>query len=122
VKRVQPCTGQEPIVSGRSIAARYPDRWPAEMRADVVAAMFDYETTGQLWKAIARGEPAMRERRTTVNHAMKSCRRCWNVAARLHPKDVPVINPFAKMGLAGRPDNLLRFFGVLMNVTQLRQS
>jgi hypothetical protein len=26
------------------------------MRADVVAALFDFETTGQLWKAIARGE------------------------------------------------------------------
>jgi hypothetical protein len=41
----------------------------------------------------------MRERRTTVNHAMKSCRRAWNVAWRLHPKDVPALNPFARMGL-----------------------
>lgn len=46
-----------------------------------------------------RGEPVMRERRTTVNHAMKSCRRAWNVAWRLHPKDVPATNPFARMGL-----------------------
>jgi hypothetical protein len=46
-----------------------------------------------------RGEPVMRERRTTVNHAMKPCRRAWNVAARLHPRDVPQANPFAKMGL-----------------------
>jgi hypothetical protein len=46
-----------------------------------------------------RGEPILRERRTTVNHAMKSCRRAWNVALRLHPKDVPLVNPFAKMGL-----------------------
>jgi hypothetical protein len=39
-----------------------------------------------------------RERRTTVNHAMKSCRRAWNVVARLHRSDVPP-NPFAGMGL-----------------------
>lgn len=45
------------------------------------------------------GIPVLRERRTTVNHAMKSCRRAWNVALRLHPKDVPALNPFARMGL-----------------------
>src|SRR5262249_55629091 len=39
-----------------------------------------------------------RERRTTVNHAMKSCRRAWNVVGRLHRADVPP-NPFAGMGL-----------------------
>jgi len=43
-------------------------------------------------------EPVVPERRTTVNHAMKSCRRAWNVAMRLHPKEVPA-NPFAHMGL-----------------------
>lgn len=40
-----------------------------------------------------------RERRTTVNHAMKTCRRAWNVAARRNPGKVPALNPFAKMGL-----------------------
>jgi hypothetical protein len=39
------------------------------------------------------------ERRTTVNHAMKSCRRAWNVASRRNPGNVPLINPFARMGL-----------------------
>jgi hypothetical protein len=39
------------------------------------------------------------ERRTTVNHAMKSCRRAWNIVFRRHPKLVPHINPFAQMGL-----------------------
>jgi len=39
------------------------------------------------------------ERRTTINHAMKSCRRAWNVAARRNPDKVPPINPFARMGL-----------------------
>jgi hypothetical protein len=47
------------------------------------------------------GKPFLRERRTTVNHAMKSCRRAWNVSRRLHPKDVPEVNPFSKMGLIG---------------------
>ncbi|RQH15684.1 hypothetical protein [Bradyrhizobium sp. RP6] len=42
-----------------------------------------------------------RERRTTVNHAMKSCRRAWNVCARRNPGKVPLVNPFAKMGLQG---------------------
>lgn len=41
---------------GRSVCPRYPDRWPAEMRADVVAAFLDYDTTRELWKAIARNE------------------------------------------------------------------
>ncbi len=40
-----------------------------------------------------------RERRTTVNHAMKTCRRAWNVASRRNPGKVPATNPFAKMGL-----------------------
>jgi hypothetical protein len=40
-----------------------------------------------------------RERRTTVNHAMKTWRRAWNVAARRNPGKLPLVNPFAKMGL-----------------------
>jgi len=39
------------------------------------------------------------ERRTTINHAMKSCRRAWNVAARRNPGKMPLVNPFARMGL-----------------------
>jgi hypothetical protein len=47
---------------------------------------------------------AERERKTTSNHAMKSCRRAWFICARRNPKKVvdgtiPLINPFAKMGL-----------------------
>jgi len=50
------------------------------------------------------GNVVERERRTTVNHAMKSCRRAWFICARRNPKKVvdgtiPLINPFAKMGL-----------------------
>ena len=40
-----------------------------------------------------------RERRTTINHAMKTCRRAWNVAARRNPGKMPLVNPFAQMGL-----------------------
>jgi hypothetical protein len=39
------------------------------------------------------------ERRTTVNHAMKTCRRAWNVVARRHSGKLPPVNPFATMGL-----------------------
>jgi hypothetical protein len=45
------------------------------------------------------GREIERERRTTVNHAMKSCRRAWNVASRRNPGKLPHINPFARMGL-----------------------
>jgi hypothetical protein len=47
----------------------------------------------------AAGNVIERERRTTVNHAMKSCRRAWNVAFRRNPTKVPQVNPFAAMGL-----------------------
>jgi hypothetical protein len=42
----------------RSFPARHPPHgaWPAEMRADMVAAYFDYETTGELYAAVRRGE------------------------------------------------------------------
>jgi hypothetical protein len=48
---------------------------------------------------IKDGAAVERERRTTVNHAMKSCRRAWNVAARRNPGKLPLVNPFAQMGL-----------------------
>jgi hypothetical protein len=42
----------------RSRPARYPPggAWPAEMRADMAAAFLDFETSGQLFHAILRGE------------------------------------------------------------------
>jgi hypothetical protein len=45
------------------------------------------------------GNVIERERRTMLNKAMSSCRRAWNVAARRNPGKVPVVNPFARMGL-----------------------
>jgi hypothetical protein len=47
----------------------------------------------------AEGNTVERERRTTVNHAMKTCRRAWNVATRRNPGKLPLVNPFAQMGL-----------------------
>jgi hypothetical protein len=47
----------------------------------------------------ADGNVIERERRTTVNHAMKSCRRAWNVCGRRNPGKLPLVNPFAQMGL-----------------------
>ncbi len=47
----------------------------------------------------ADGNTVERERRTTANHAMKSCRRAWNIAARRNPGRLPHVNPFAAMGL-----------------------
>jgi hypothetical protein len=45
------------------------------------------------------GNTIQRERRTTVNHAMKTCRRAWNIASRRNPGKLPLVNPFAQMGL-----------------------
>ena len=39
------------------------------------------------------------ERRTTVNHTMKSCRRAWNICSRRNSGKLPKVNPFAQMGL-----------------------
>ncbi|WP_051677248.1 hypothetical protein [Bradyrhizobium sp. URHD0069] len=58
-----------------------------------------YEKLMILRTTDADGNVVERERRTTVNHAMKSCRRAWNVVARRHPGKLPLVNPFAQMGL-----------------------
>ncbi len=58
-----------------------------------------YEKLLVVTKKDADGNMVERERRTTVNHAMKTCRRAWNVAARRNPGKLPLVNPFSKMGL-----------------------
>jgi hypothetical protein len=58
-----------------------------------------YEKLLILKTADAEGNVVERERRTTVNHAMKSCRRAWNICARRNPGKLPLVNPFAQMGL-----------------------
>jgi hypothetical protein len=58
-----------------------------------------YEKLLALKTTDAEGNVIERERRTTVDHAMKSCRRAWNVCARRNPGKLPLVDPFAKMGL-----------------------
>ena len=40
------------------LPARYPPAgtWPALMRADMAAAYLDHRDTGELWRAVARGD------------------------------------------------------------------
>jgi hypothetical protein len=64
----------------------------------VSVASITTAVTDALYEKLLVGKDG-RERRTTINHAMKSCRRAWNVAARRHPGKVPPLNPFAQMGL-----------------------
>jgi hypothetical protein len=62
------------------------------------AASITTAITDALYEKLLVGKDG-RERRTTVNHAMKTCRRAWNVAARRNPGKLPAVNPFARMGL-----------------------
>ena len=58
-----------------------------------------YEKLLVVTEVDADGNKVTRERRTTINHAMKTCRRAWNIASRRNPGKVPLVNPFARMGL-----------------------
>jgi hypothetical protein len=66
---------------------------------DTAVADALYERLLTVTKTDGNGNAIERERRTRVNHAMKSCRRAWNIALRRNPHKVPLLNPFAKMGL-----------------------
>ena len=67
------------------------------------ASLIDTIVTDALYEAllVVKDEDGnvIGERRTTVNHAMKSCRRAWNICARRNPGKLPLVNPFAQMGL-----------------------
>ena len=67
------------------------------------ASLIDTSVTDALYEAllVVKDENCnvIGERRTTVNHAMKSCRRAWNICARRNPGKLPLVNPFAQMGL-----------------------
>jgi hypothetical protein len=58
-----------------------------------------YEKLLVIQEVDADGNVIDRERRTTLNHAMKTARRAWNIALRRNPSKVPTLNPFAQMGL-----------------------
>jgi hypothetical protein len=69
--------------------------------AAITTAVADavYEKLLVVIETDTEGNTVKRERKTTVNHAMKSCRRAWNIASRRNPGKFPPINPFAQMGL-----------------------
>jgi hypothetical protein len=58
----------------------------------IVDALFE-----KLLFRVVNGEKV--ERRTTVNHAMKTARSAWNTVSRAHPGVFPSKNPFERMGL-----------------------
>jgi hypothetical protein len=76
-------------------------RFGALPLASITSAVADklYEKLLVVVETAEDGTTTKRERRTHVNHAMKSCRRAWNVTRRAEPTLVPQVNPFAKMGL-----------------------
>lgn len=69
--------------------------------AAITTAVTDaiYEKLLVVTETDAEGNTVERERKTTINNAMKSCRRAWNIAARRNPGKFPPVNPFAQMGL-----------------------
>lgn len=73
-----------------------------EVRATAInSAVADelYDKLMTVTEKDADGNEVQRERRTTVNHAMKSVRRAWFVTTRRNPDKMPSVNPFSKMGL-----------------------
>src|SRR5258706_14987 len=111
-RSVQPLpayTRREPLAGGRWGYYFKPPTWALKPKKpdDRGPCPVGCEPLGNDYDAAVKrvgtvGRPLYAERRTPVNHAMGSCRRAWNVAMRLHPKDVPAANPFAKMGLVSR--------------------
>ena len=64
-------------------------------------SQFDTATVDQLFEKLlfkdVNGEKV--ERRTTLNHAMKTARTAWNTVSRANARVFPTKNPFEKMGL-----------------------
>ena len=58
----------------------------------VTSAIADlvYEKLLVMTETDADGNSVTRERRTTINHAMKSCRRAWNICGRRNPGKMPL--------------------------------
>jgi hypothetical protein len=67
----------------RSVPARYPPygAWPIELPAEMAAALLGFETTGKLYKAIARNEAPrptatrLRDGRRVPVWALDACRK-----------------------------------------------
>jgi hypothetical protein len=69
--------------------------------ASITSAFIDalYEKLLIVKETDVDGNVIERERRTTINDVMRSCRRAWNVVSRRDPGKVPLVNPFARMEL-----------------------
>ncbi|MDU0341337.1 hypothetical protein [Bosea rubneri] len=81
--------------------ARQGPRIGTQPVADITTKLVDalYEALLTVTETDEDGNEVQRERKTTTNAAMKSCRRGWNIAYRAEPSIVPKDNPFARMGL-----------------------
>jgi hypothetical protein len=66
-------------------------------RVSSIDTAFVDDLFGKLLFKEVKGEKV--ERRTTVNHAMKTARTAWNTVSRANPRVFPPKNPFEKMGL-----------------------
>src|ERR1700736_3414560 len=66
-------------------------------RVSSIDTAFVDDLLGKLLFKEVKGEKV--ERRTTVNHAMKTARTAWNAVSRANPSVFPPKNPFEKMGL-----------------------
>src|SRR5215831_18860170 len=77
------------------------ERLGEERLPSIDSAVIDalYEKLLIVKETDAAGNVIERERRTTINDVMRSCRRAWNVVSRRDPGKVPLVNPFARMGL-----------------------
>jgi hypothetical protein len=64
--------------------------------ASIDTAFVDQLFEKLLFKTVNGGKV---ERRTTVNHAMKTARGAWNTVSRANPGLFPPHNPFEKMGV-----------------------
>jgi hypothetical protein len=76
----------------RSVQARSPEHgaWPAEMRSSTAAAFFDFATTGELMKAVERGEappPTAQRRRAGKLEPVWALELCLAHIARRHEID-----------------------------------
>jgi hypothetical protein len=76
------------LLDGRRLGTR---------RASSIDTAFVDQLFEKLLYRTVKGERV--ERRTTVNHAMKTARGAWNTISRANPGLFPPRNPFEKMGL-----------------------
>lgn len=85
------------LTKGARKGARVGSQPVGDITTKMVDALFEALLT--VTETDEAGNEVTRERKTTTNAAMKSCRRAWNIAYRAEPGIVPKENPFSRMGL-----------------------